>query len=291
MSRLVVFGLGYTAERLARRLLADGWSVAGTTRDPARAEELTARGIEPIVFDGDRPGAEVARALGWADHVLVSLAPTTAGDPVLAHHRADIAARAGQLRWIGYLSTVGVYGDHGGAWIDEDAPPRPVSERGKRRVDAENAWRELGAAIGAPVSIFRIAGIYGPGRNPLVALKAGRARRIVKPGQVFNRIHVDDIVQALQAALASRTAGVFNLADGHPAPPQDVIAFAAGLMGIAPPPEIAFDEAEMTPMARSFYGDNKRVSNRRMVETLGVKPAYPDYRAGLKALYDAGEGR
>lgn len=291
MSALFVFGLGYTAERLALRLVAEGWQVSGTVRSPERAMALREAGIDPLIFDGTRPVPEVADRLGRASHVLVSIAPPEAGDPVLAHHRKDLAAQAATLRWIGYLSTVGVYGDHGGAWIDEETPPKPVSERTKRRVQAEEAWAALGAAIGVPVAIFRIAGIYGPGRNQLRALKAGRARRIVKPGQVFNRIHVDDIVAALRASLAAPASRIYNLADGHPAPPQEVVAFAAGLMGIEPPPEVGFDEAEMTEMARSFYGDNKRVSNRRMVEELGVRLAYPDYVAGLTALYSEGEGR
>ncbi len=291
MSRLFVFGLGYTATRLARRLIGKGWDVAGSVRSADRAEALRREGIAAIAFDGAQPAPEVGPMLATCDHVLVSIAPPEGGDPVLAHHRADLVARAGGLRWIGYLSTVGVYGNFDGAWIDEDTPPQPVNARTERRVAAEAAWRSLGEEIGVPVAIFRIAGIYGPGRSQLVALREGRAKRIVKPGQVFNRIHVDDIGTTLEASMARPAPRIYNVADDHPAPPQEVVAFAAHLMGIAPPPEIPFDQAEMTPMARSFYGDNKRVGNRRIVEELGVRLAWPDYKAGLTALYEAGEGR
>lgn len=291
MSRLLVFGLGYTAERLARRLAGEGWSVAGTARSTERANALRAAGFEAIVFDGQGPAPEIARALDSADHVLVSIAPPETGDPVLQHHLKELRSRAGALKWIGYLSTVGVYGDYGGEWVDEDALPRPVSARAQRRVIAEAAWQRFGAETGVPVAVFRIAGIYGPGRNQLVSLKAGKARRIVKPGQVFNRIHVDDLAATLEAAMALRASGIFNVADGHPAPPQKVVAFAADLMGTPPPPEVPFEKADMTPMARSFYGDNKRVANSRIREELGVELVYPDYRAGLKALYAAGDGK
>ncbi|MCP4383064.1 MAG: NAD(P)-dependent oxidoreductase, partial [Hyphomicrobiales bacterium] len=206
---------------------------------------------------------------------------------VLAHHGTDIAAAAG-LAWIGYLSTVGVYGDHGGGWIDETAPLRPRPGRSQNRVDAEQAWQTLAAARTCPLGIHRIAGIYGPGRNAFVNLSKGKARRLVKPGQVFNRIHVADIARTLAASLECPASRIYNLADNEPAPPQDVVTFAADLMGVAPPPEVPFEQAELSPMARSFYGENKRVSNRRIREELGVALAYPTYRQGLTALWEDG---
>lgn len=291
VNRLFVFGLGYSAKVLAWRLMAEGWQVAGTTRSAEKAAALRQEGIDAVLFDGAAPGPDVGRALDGTTHLLVSILPGEDGDPVLGHHRADIVARASAMRWIGYLSTVGVYGDFDGAWIDETATPRPVSTRGKRRVIAETAWTCLGRQAQVPVAAFRIAGIYGPGRNQLRSLRDGKARRIVKPDQVFNRIHVEDIATALAASMTRPAARIYNLADDLPCPPQEVVAHAAELMGVEPPPEVPFDEAEMTPMARSFYGDNKRVSNARIREELGVALAYPTYREGLAALYAAGEDR
>ncbi len=292
MSRLFVFGLGYSALTLARRLTERGWTVAGTVRTPEKAGRLRAGGIEATVFDGARAGPDVGRALDGADHVLVSIAPDDGGDPVIGHHAAELCARAGAIRWLGYLSTVGVYGDAGGDWVDETTPPKPANTRGRRRVIAENAWQSFGARTGIPVAVFRIAGIYGPGRNQLVSIREGRAKRIIKPGQVFNRIHVEDIAGIVEASMAAPRAGaVYNVADDRPAPPQEPVAYAAKLLGVPPPPEVAFEEAEMTEMARSFYSDNKRVSNALVKSELGVRLAYPDFESGLKALYEAGEGR
>ncbi len=224
-----------------------------------------------------------------ARHLLSSVPPDAAGDPVLDRHADDIGGLPG-LAWVGYLSTTGVYGDHGGAWVDEDTPRTPSGERGRRRVAAEDAWLGLWRRFGTPVHLFRLAGIYGPGRNALATVKAGNARRVVKPGQVFSRIHRDDIVQALIASMqAPNPGGAYNLCDDEAAPPQDVIAFACGLLGRAPPPEIAFSEAKLSPMARSFYDDNKRVRNERMKRELGVRLKWPTYREGLKGLLAAGE--
>jgi len=288
--RLFVFGLGYTGAAFAREMRDRAAWIGGTVREAERAERLRAEGIGAQVFDGKQPGTEVAGALAEATHLLVSIAPGKAGDRVLAHHRADILA-APNLRWIGYLSTVGVYGDHGGAWVDEETPPQPRRGRSEDRLAAEAAWTALASEGGVSLGIFRIAGIYGPGRSAFVNLAEGRARRIVKPGQVFNRIHVADIAQALAAAAARPATRIYNLADDEPAPPQDVVAFAAKLMGVPVPPEVPFGEAQLTPMARSFYGENKRVANRRIKDELGVVLRYPTYRDGLTALWRDGNWR
>jgi nucleoside-diphosphate-sugar epimerase len=230
-------------------------------------------------------------ALNSASHILVSVPPNEAGDPVLSRHGDDIAAQAGHLKWIGYLSTVGVYGDHGGAWVDEETAPRPVSDRGRRRLAAERAWAELGAQTGIPVAIFRLAGIYGPGRNPLDRLKRGEARRIVKPGQIFNRIHVADIAAVLSASIARPPASprIYNVCDDEPAPPQDVVAFAARLLGRPPLPEESFATANLSPMAKSFYAENKRCRNARIKRELGVRLKFRNYRDGLTALLHGGD--
>jgi len=284
MSALVCFGLGYCARVLAKRLQDKGWSVLGTTRSTQRAVALRALGFEIAIFDGEQPGKDVQQALKQATHVLVSIAPGQAGDPVLARHTDDLAL-AERLEWIGYLSTVGVYGDHGGAWVEEDTALKPTSERSVARVAAERQWLNFGEAADKPVHLFRLAGIYGPGRGPLENLRRGKARRIVKPGQIFNRIHVDDITSVLEASIAHPRGGaIYNVTDDKPAPPQDVVAYAAEVLGACAPPEIAFEDAQLSPMGRSFYGENKRVSNARIKQELGVELAYPSYREGMKAL-------
>lgn len=287
---LFVFGLGYTASAFLRRARERYASVAATVRSAEKAERLRSAGVEAIVFDGEASAPEVGAALARATDLLVSIAPGEAGDPALGHHRADILA-APDLGWIGYLSTVGVYGDQGGGWVDETSPPNAVSERARRRVAAEAAWLEVGAERGVPVGLFRLAGIYGPGRNPFVNLAEGTARRLVKPGQVFNRIHVDDIAAVLEAAAERRAGGVFNVTDNEPAPPQDVVAFAAELAGYPPLPDLPFAEADLSPMARSFYADNKRVANGRLARDLDVSLLYPTYREALRALWRSGDWR
>lgn len=287
---LFVFGLGYSAGAFARVMKGRAQSIGGTVRSEEKAARLRAEGIAAVVFDGKVPGPGVGSALADATHLLVSIAPGEAGDPVLAHHAADILA-AGKLGWIGYLSTVGVYGDYGGAWVSERTTPHARQGRSLRRLEAEKAWQTLADDRETPLATFRIAGIYGPGRNALKNLEDGTARRIVKPGQVFNRVHVDDIAAVLAAALEKNAAGVFNLADDEPCPPQDVVEFAANLMGVALPPEIPFASADLSPMARSFYGESKRVSNRRIREELGVALRYPTYREGLKSLWQEGSWR
>ncbi|MGX0875509.1 nucleoside-diphosphate-sugar epimerase [Roseovarius sp. MBR-154] len=275
---LFSFGHGYCARALAARLLPQGWRIYGTTRDADKAEVLRAEGVVPLLWDGD----DLAPALHEATHLLSSAGPSEDGDPVLARWRGEIAAIAPRLAWAGYLSTTGVYGDHQGGWVDEDTPLTPSTKRGRLRVAAEAEWQ---AIPGLPLHIFRLAGIYGPGRGPFEKVHQGTARRIVKPGQVFSRIHVDDIAQVLEASImAPRPGTAYNLCDDDPAPPQDVIAHAAELLGVAVPPEVRFDEAELSPMARSFYAESKRVSNRRIKEDLGVRLIHPDYRHGLRAL-------
>ncbi len=282
--RLFIFGAGYSGLALARRLSGTAQGIVGTTRHADRFADLRTAGVEPLLFDGERPGEGVAAALATATHLVLSVAPGEAGDPVLAHHGADILA-APALEWIGYWSTIGVYGDYGGAWVDETTVCHPVSRRSKARLAVEAEWRALAAEKGVPLALLRLAGIYGPGRNAFVKLEAGTARRLVKPGQVFNRIHVDDIATVTAAAIGRRAAGVFNVCDEEPAPPQDVVTFAAGLMGVAPPPEQAFATADLSPMARSFYGENKRVANGRLARDLGVTLAHPTYREAHAAMW------
>jgi nucleoside-diphosphate-sugar epimerase len=286
---LFVFGLGYSARHFASTLGADV-RVAGTVRTLEKAASLARAGIETFVFDsaGDADPAIEAR-LGAADAVVVSAPPGEDGDPALQRFAATLASSRG-LRKIVYLSTIGVYGDHGGAWIDESAPVRMFSERAKARVAAENAWTAIAQATAASLDVLRLAGIYGPGRNMLIKMREGAARRIIKHDQVFNRIHVDDIAHAVRLALVRSGGGVWNVTDNEPAPPQDVTAFAANLLGLPPPPEEDFETAAMTPMARSFYTDNKRVSNAKLKRELGFAPLYPTYREGLRALASAEEG-
>ncbi|MEM0948344.1 MAG: SDR family oxidoreductase [Pseudomonadota bacterium] len=278
---LLTFGHGFSAAALSRRLIPDGWRVIGTTRSAEKAKALQANGVEPLIW----PGSDATKALRDASHVLLSAAPGENGDPVLTALGDDVAKNADHIEWLGYLSTTGVYGDHQGDWVDEDTDLTPATKRGQQRVRAEAAWTAHARTHGLPLHIFRLAGIYGPGRGPFAKVRAGTARRIVKPGQVFSRIHVDDIAQVLVASiLRPNPIRAYNLCDDDPAPPQDVIAHAARLLGLPLPPEIPFDEAEMSPMGRSFYAESKRVRNDRIKDELGVKLLYPDYRTGLAAL-------
>lgn len=282
--RLFVFGLGYSALAYVRTMRGQAEHVTGTVRGKEEAVALArSEGIEMVPFDGRGASSDVIAALKGTTHLLVSVPPGDAGDPVINDHAADIAA-TGSIASIVYLSTIGVYGDHGGGWVDETTPPAPTNARSVARLAAENAWRNLAGGAGKPLAILRLSGIYGPGRNALVDLKAGKARRIVKPGQVFNRIHVDDIALAIAAAFDRRADGTFNVTDDEPAPPQDIVAYAAGLLGVPPPPEIPFADADLSVMARSFYGENKSARNGRMKETLGVTLRYPGCRQGLAAL-------
>lgn len=280
---LLSFGHGFTARALAARLLPQGWTIIGTTRNPDKAEALRREGITPALW----PDEDLGPALASATHLLISAGPDAAGDPVLTRYRDVIAQTAPRLDWVGYLSTTGVYGDHAGGWVDEATALTPATKRGQMRVEAETAWQ---AIPDLPLHIFRLAGIYGPGRGPFEKVRQGTARRIIKPGQVFSRIHVDDIAQVLEASINRPNPGaIYNICDDDPAPPQDVIGHAAALLGLPLPQEVAYDEAEMTPMARSFYAESKRVSNRRIKDELGIELIYPDYRTGLEALLAAGD--
>ncbi|TNC72475.1 SDR family oxidoreductase [Rubellimicrobium roseum] len=283
MPTLLSFGHGYSARALARLLLPRGWRVIGTVRSEERRAEIVAEGVEGVVW----PGTDVVPLLDETTHLLTSVAPDEGGDAVLRALGPEIAARAGQFAWAGYLSTTGVYGDHGGGRVDEASPLTPATRRGRLRVEAEAAW---GAIPGLPLHIFRLAGIYGPGRGPFEKVRNGTARRIIKPGQMFSRIHVEDIAQVVLASIERPNPGaVYNVCDDDPAPPEDVIAHAAELLGLPVPPAEDFATAEMTPMARSFYAESKRVRNDRIKAELGVRLLYPDYRTGLRGLLSAGE--
>jgi nucleoside-diphosphate-sugar epimerase len=278
---LLSFGHGYSAEALERLLIPNGWEVIGTTRSRDKAAAMTARGVTARLFPGD----DLTRDLARCTHILISAGPGDDGDPVLVALHAQLATVAGGKAWIGYLSTTGVYGDHAGDWVTEDTPLAPSTARGQRRVEAEAAWQALATTTGAPVHIFRLAGIYGPGRGPFAKVRDGTARRIIKPGQVFSRIHVDDIAQVLAASMMHpRPGSVYNVCDNDPAPPQDVIGHAAELLGLPVPPTVPFDQAALSPMARSFYAESKRVDNSRIRQELGIELLYPDYRSGLAQL-------
>jgi nucleoside-diphosphate-sugar epimerase len=280
--KLFCFGLGYSALALAKTLLAEGWGVVGTCRAAEKQADFARRGVEALLFESDRPLAE--SAFEGVTHVLQSIPPGAEGDPVLAMHGAMLARRR-QIRWFGYLSTTGVYGDRGGDWVEEHDDLQPTGERGRRRVAAEVGWSRLLYAEGLPLHVFRLAGIYGPGRSALDSLRAGTAKRVIKPGQVFSRIHVADIVQVLHASMARPNAGaVYNVCDDDPAPPWEVVEYAAELLGIPAPSAVPFEQAELSDMARSFYDDNKRVRNERIKRELGVQLMYPSYREGLRAL-------
>ena len=279
--RLFCFGYGYSAEGLARKLSPRVTSVAGTrTNLPDIAEP----NITLTPYKGDESSAEVRDLLSRATHVLVSIPPDLEGDPALRHYGADMAALS-DMAWVGYLSTVGVYGDHKGAWVDETAAVRPISERSLRRARAEAEWLAFGREVGKRVEVFRLAGIYGPGRSVVDNLRNGTARRIVKEGQVFNRIHVDDIARVLAAAIDKETGhSIFNVSDDEPAPPEAVIAYAAEMMGLPVPPAIPFEEAGLSGMVASFWAETKRISNTRIRRDLGVELLYPTYREGLRAI-------
>lgn len=281
--RLFILGLGYSARHFVRRFGSTFSHIDGTVRDPAKRDDLA--GIELHPFSGSDPDRATVERISDADVLLISIPPGIAGDPAIAAF-SDVLA-AGRRKVV-YLSTIGVYGDHAGAWVDESTPPHAVLDRARMRVAAEQAWTD---AARGNAAILRLAGIYGPGRNALVTLRAGTARRIIKAGQVFNRIHVDDIASAIMAAIRHQNGGTWNVCDDKPAPPQDVIAYAAQLMSVAAPAEEAFETASMSAMARSFYASSARVSNAKLKRELGVTLAHPTYRHGLDALWRAGEGR
>ena len=278
---LLSIGHGYTARALAPILLKDGWAVIGTTRGADETDALRAQGVTPLVW----PGEDVSAALAQATHILISPAPDENGDPVLNGLREQIATQSDHICWVGYLSTTGVYGDHQGGWVDETTPLNPATRRGQLRVHAEAEWQTFATKTSLTLQIFRLAGIYGPGRGPFEKVRNGTARCIIKPDQVFSRIHVDDIAQTLAASMVRpNPGGIYNLCDDDPAPPQDVIGYAAELLDLPVPPSIPWAKANLTPMARSFYAESKKVRNDRIKTELGINLKYPDYRSGLQAL-------
>jgi len=287
--RVLIFGAGYSGRAIGRRLAASGAFVSGTTRSADNFARLTQAGIAPLLFNGvidDALAAELARTT----HLIICAGPDAAGDPVL-NVAADLLRRATPaLQWVGYLSTIGVYGDRDGGWVAEDDLRDPTSTRGQQRVAAEQAWSAFGNARGVPVALLRLGGIYGPGRNGLVNLAEGKAKRVIKPGQVFNRIHVEDIAGATELLAHNEVGGAFNIVDNEPAPPQDVVVFAASLLGQEPPPEVPFDRADMSPMARAFYSDNKRVSNAKL-RAAGYDLRFPDYRIAFASMLRDGNWR
>jgi nucleoside-diphosphate-sugar epimerase len=293
MSTLLCFGLGYSAEHFVG-LYGDGFArIVATVRGAERAAVLNARlagRLKALLFDGHSASAELLHAIGEADAALVSIPQDETGDPVL-RACGDAFARAQRLHAVVYLSTIGVYGDRNGDWVDENAAPLPTSGRSRKRLAAEQAWQDFGRRRGVPVAILRLAGIYGPGRNALTQIARGDARRIVKSGQVFNRIHVDDIAQAIDAALARKASGIFNVADDEPSPSGDPLAFAAQLLGVPAPPEIAYEDVAqmMSPLAQSFWQECRRVRNDKLKRELGVTLRYPTYREGLRALFEERE--
>ncbi len=276
MKHMLFLGFGFSASTLAQRLDKNEWRITGTSRSAEGAAGITALGHEGVVFD------DLKQIPQSVTHIVSSVPPDADGDPVLSHFATQLT---GRFTWVAYLSTTGVYGDHGGAWIDEATPLTPNTERGQRRCDAEQAWLRLYETQDLPLHIFRLAGIYGPGRNALLSVRDGTAKRVIRQGQVFSRIHVEDIAGILLASIAKPSPGrAYNVADDFPCPPQDVIAHAATLLGKPIPPDIAFAEAVLSPMARSFYADSKRVSNARVKTELGYDFRYPSYREGLAAL-------
>lgn len=286
---LLILGAGFSGRAIGDVFREAGFTVSGTTRSEEKAESLRARGIGPILYDGEISGA-LAAAMARATHVVQSIAPGRDGDPLFRPGLPSLSILMPELEWAGYLSTVGVYGDHKGGWVNEETALNPVSARSVERVEAEGHWLGFGKASGLPVAVLRLAGIYGPGRNALRNMEEGTARRLIKQDQVFNRIRVEDIGRSALFLAENRLGGVWNITDDEPGPPQDVVAEAARLMGLPIPPDIPFETAELSPMARSFYGENKRVSNEKLKAT-GFKFRFPTYRQSLAELHSSGRWR
>lgn len=275
---LFCFGLGFAAQALAKRLHSQEWNISGTCR--AKDKENSSKELSVFPFDGTDPTEEICNALSKATHLLISIPPQPSGDVVLQNFSSQIS-ECKNLKWIGYISSTGVYGDTQGKWVDESSPLQPETELNVRRVEAENDWLKI-----APVMIFRCAAIYGPGRNLLISVKQGRARRIKKPGLVFSRTHVEDLAQALEASMRNPKPGeIYNVSDDEPSPPSEAVEYACKLLNITPPPLIPFETAELSDIARGFYQACKRVGNKKIKEELGVKLQYPDYRSGLDAIF------
>ena len=279
MNHILFFGFGFSAQALAKLLPTSGWKISGTSRSAEGAAAISAAGFNGLVFDA------MTSIPADVTHIVTSVPPDAKGDAVLRKFGAELSERAQHFAWVAYLSTTGVYGDHDGGWVDETTPLTPNTERGHRRLTAETDWLHLFQHQALPLHIFRLAGIYGPGRNALESVKDGSAKRVIRKGQIFSRIHVDDIAGILLASMQKPHPGrAYNVADDEPCPPQDVITHAAALLNVPPPPEVAFEDADLSPMARSFYMDSKRVSNARVKQELGYGFRYPNYRVGLKSL-------
>lgn len=285
--KLMIFGCGFSGMAIAKAFAAEGASVGGTTRSRDKRDQLHAAGIDGHIFDGESLSPELMAAMHGATHLVQSIAPRENGDPLVNIAGSSLQTLMPQLQWIGYLSTVGVYGDHKGAWVDEETVCVPVSGRSKERLEAEQAWSDLGTALNVSAAILRLSGIYGPGRNAFVNLERGTARRLIKKDQVFNRIRVEDIGGSALFLSQRKLGGIYNVTDDLPGPPQDVIVEAAHLMGVEPPAEQAFETAELTPMARSFYGENKRVSNAKL-KAAGFALAFPNYPMSLAQMWQDG---
>ncbi|MBT5551600.1 MAG: SDR family oxidoreductase [Nitrospina sp.] len=278
--RLFCFGLGFSSSALADRLLPKGWDVSGTCREG----DNTSQKKNTCLFDGTHPTPEISQAISQATHLLITIPPQTSGDVVLKSFAEEIS-QASHLQWIGYISSTGVYGDSDGEWVGETSPLRGSTDLNRQRIEVESAWLKMGKDFGLPVMIFRCVGIYGPGRNLLVSVKQGRARRIDKPGLVFSRIHAEDLAQTLEASMKNPQPGeIYNVSDDCPCPPAEAVEYACDLLGVKPPPMVPYEKAELSPTARGFYNTNKRISNKKIKEELGVKLRYPDYRSGLDAL-------
>ncbi|WP_018855189.1 SDR family oxidoreductase [Rhizobium sp. 42MFCr.1] len=288
--QVMIFGCGYSGTAIARAFMADGARVSGTTRSEDKAAALRGQGIDAFVFDGDALDEKLSEAMRGATHLVQSIAPRDNGDALIRLAGDRLKEMMPKLQWIGYLSTVGVYGDHKGNWVTEEMPCTPVSGRSKERLEAEDGWMAIGAAINVPAAVLRLSGIYGPGRNALCNLERGTARRLIKKDQVFNRIRVEDIGAATRFLADRGLGGIYNVTDDLPGPPQDVIVEAARLLGVEPPPEQPFETAELTPMARSFYGENKRVSNAKL-KAAGFIFAFPTYPASLAQLMQSNSWR
>ena len=282
VNHLLCFGFGFSAQAFVAQLDKRVWKISATSRDPEGFSRINARGFHGFLF-----GSKLQIAPD-VTHLLISVPPDENGDPVLRLFQEQLQRLLKQLKWVGYLSTTGVYGDRGGDWVDENSPLEPNTARGHRRLQAERSWLKLHSDYGLPVHLFRLAGIYGPGRNQLLTVLNGSAKRIIKQGQIFSRIHVDDIAGVLAATTAKPNPGrAYNVCDDEPCPPQEVVEYAANLLGLPVPPEIPYEQADLSPMAKSFYADSKRVSNKRMKGELGYKLIYPNYREGLAAIRTA----
>jgi nucleoside-diphosphate-sugar epimerase len=280
--QLFCFGLGFSSQALAKRLLPQGWDVSGTVR--GEQEDSRAKNISVCPFDGSRSTTEIFEAISRATHLLITIPPQPSGDVVLENFAEEIS-RAQHLQWIGYISSTGVYGDTQGEWVDESSPLLASTDRNRQRIEVESEWIKIGKDYGLPVMIFRCVGIYGPGRNLLVSVRQRRARRIDKPGLVFSRIHSEDLAQTLEASMKNPQPGeVYNVSDDCPSPPAEAVEYACSLLSVEPPPLVPFEEADLSPTARGFYITNKRVSNKKIKEELGVALRYPDYRSGLNEL-------